>query len=841
MGGSSCIIAVLYERDSDVCCEQSEEELRVADVGSIVTSEDWKKHDNAKVAMSKTAKFRTRGLRTRKHLTPEQKAEYARVARSSSSVGKAYALAKLERTNPLQAPNAVKRNRPPPRSRHQPPPQPIARAGDIDKYLSEQEKIGDWGTGETRGNCQEDIEDCHQRGRRGFGVPHHVCCQQGIVAATSTAINTQIVRHYEEYRMLACACGEEPILSVWDVMANRSCPVPGLTEPHTLIECDVPGEHHHFLLLGCTRSWLRRNGLMYLLRVDERGNAGLVMDDKLLTTLGLLPGNRQTSTPAPTKPPCKFEKQTTTDAPHCDFVNQTALERCGLFYCSCCGMDLFAKDGRVYHPTAAERKQYDDIIAAGLKTVAADKEKEKVKDSVDPVGPTNAPSTSSTPPPVPITLSPQRPLLGKELSHNEHIRMIVLDGRASWLDTLQVRRGIQHYTGDNRIVGDLPVKVSPFDYAFVELSFMCLDIPLPPLLRQLFLVLTNHSLLDVTRFLGWNGTFGLVTVLFFLFSFSNFIALFKYALEITVIHQMVYRIAMEVLNSDYVQRLRVQRHLCYVPHGVTSVEAELPLRARSESVIDSVKNRLRVSTTFPFQDESMTEQLYGTSLAVLAHIDIRDFRRPVVASAGVTYVDSFDQFSGLQRPSAHADLSPEQKSTPTATESQKSPSHHSGRSSSSGGRRSPPGRGRSPGAKTSDDSQRGMSKGSGRSVSTDIAPKQSAPLSTSGLQVKLSHKTSRQLRRSADMSSSSSCRFSSHYAGSSASKSGLRPRLTPKTKRTVSANITTKTMVPTHPSETVLESQPSSSSKNTEPTSSAGSSTAASMPLRLGAAGSSNQ
>lgn len=119
-----------------------------------LSQSDLKLRSDQRAYMAKCRVFRERGLRTRKNLTPEERANLASGARSTSSVGKAVASAKAF-GGPAPVPNVVKRKRPPkPTKPSSPKAQPASSYADIDLWLQEQELIGDMGTGETRSNCQ---------------------------------------------------------------------------------------------------------------------------------------------------------------------------------------------------------------------------------------------------------------------------------------------------------------------------------------------------------------------------------------------------------------------------------------------------------------------------------------------------------------------------------------------------------------------------------------------------------------------------------------------------------------------------------------------------------------
>lgn len=125
----------------------------VADLPSGAEPNALKKRDGAKLYHAKLRQYSERGLRTRKPSTAAKRAELAKEARASSSVGKAAAMAAAF-GGKRRPPQVVVRNRPPKLERPAAMSQPASRYADIDQWIQDQELIGDFGTGETRGNAQ---------------------------------------------------------------------------------------------------------------------------------------------------------------------------------------------------------------------------------------------------------------------------------------------------------------------------------------------------------------------------------------------------------------------------------------------------------------------------------------------------------------------------------------------------------------------------------------------------------------------------------------------------------------------------------------------------------------
>ncbi len=119
----------------------------VLDSPCTKTADEWRAHDMRKERSAEKRRFEERGLRTKKKLSHEERRAFARMARPPPQ-SKA-----LKRAFGSKAPkNKVKETTVPrtPQVR----PQPEIRVGDIDAWIQGQELIGDFGTGETRGNAQ---------------------------------------------------------------------------------------------------------------------------------------------------------------------------------------------------------------------------------------------------------------------------------------------------------------------------------------------------------------------------------------------------------------------------------------------------------------------------------------------------------------------------------------------------------------------------------------------------------------------------------------------------------------------------------------------------------------
>lgn len=135
--------------------EAETEEVRalVRDLPVATNSKERKQRDQAKLYHAKCRSYTERGLRTRHKANQQERADLARAARKHSSVGADAAWADVfdgQRVTPA----VIKRNRPAKARAPTAPAQSTSRYASIDTWIQDQELIGDFGTGETRSNCQ---------------------------------------------------------------------------------------------------------------------------------------------------------------------------------------------------------------------------------------------------------------------------------------------------------------------------------------------------------------------------------------------------------------------------------------------------------------------------------------------------------------------------------------------------------------------------------------------------------------------------------------------------------------------------------------------------------------
>lgn len=122
--------------------ELAELESKVIDESSTTTEAMGKERDNSKSYHAAIRRFNERGLRVKGKKTRDDRKDLAKEARHHSSVGASESSAAVfgeKRSTPA----VVKRNRPPPRSRHQVAPQPSCSYASIDDYNAQSSYVLD--------------------------------------------------------------------------------------------------------------------------------------------------------------------------------------------------------------------------------------------------------------------------------------------------------------------------------------------------------------------------------------------------------------------------------------------------------------------------------------------------------------------------------------------------------------------------------------------------------------------------------------------------------------------------------------------------------------------------
>lgn len=834
--------------------ELTEAIATVQDVSNTQPSEFWAKHDSQKKYNAKVKSFHERGLRTKKKLDKDQRAQYADSARKHSSVGKdeAYAM-----WTDRKVPNVVKRSRAPKQLPPKVPEQPRSRSSNIDEWIQGQSEIGDFGTGETRGNAQLAAES----GGNPRSYPESPISRSYIMSAQTCLPDCQSVS-LRQARVVSDAFkfagnatrrglvyGASPILSQIPLLANFYIKIPG-NKWHCCIKCPFSAyTHEHLVMVAASPAGLMEYSPSSLSTAPD-GSVGMIMDDKLMTVLGLLPGNRQTAVR------CKFSKSRwpldSSEENLRQFCNMEAFKCARVYSCKICAAQIFKLDTCYYHPgSQVEEDQMRSAEEMGCHPTHVDesdeKGKEKEKESPSPEPTTSSPTAPPppTPPPTgPAATGPRtnRPLLGYELSDVEIQKMVHSDGRPSYIDSINVRRAIRRYSGDLRLVTESTIRESAFDYAVVSVEFDCVNLPLPKWITSLVNLISTRSWWALTRYMYWNAVAPIVLLCVFYWGVLTLIGRVFQLAQYVLIADCIGRVLESVIRSNALRSYCVRRRLLYVPHLVSCVVADLSLSATHDTTYDSVMQRIRVVSSFPVHDNSVAEELYGTAHAILAHVDARDFRMPVVEDPDLIFVPSFDPFLASQRRSPPGDSSQASKRMPTATGSTKSnPSQSQTQPPSKRGRQSTSKPSEKCEARTSDSSSREPSPASDPCPSTGTTQRPCEPHSSSGSQEKQSPRT----RSSSTTSESSSKQPFFHFSRlskhSSRSRNGSRARATPSNKKKGSVNFTKTTKAGTPPNVSVNECQASSSSNATETGRLGGSSTAASTPSKGGAGGSSKQ
>lgn len=801
----------------------------VADTKSAVSETDAKARDVAKVYNATCRRYAERGLRTNQKKSKSERAALAKEARATACCGPPLTTTSSKHSPPACVVRGRAQNAHP---RDLPPPQPASSYADIDLWLMEQERIGVTGTGETRSNAQtESNGNADVNSYTGIcGAVHPICGETP----------TQFIARFE----VIYASWVQTCEANGDVI--QYCDRSELFVNHrfTNVTCgNISFAHVHRHIVMLSRTFMFNNNMV--------GN--WVVTDKLLTQLGLLPGNRQTSTSSDPVAQCSFHGRIWPYS-ECrqelsEFLNIVAYEHSSgkVKACKICACRIFFKKGVFYHPAnQTEESQLADAEDYLPRESSPGNEKGKQREKDDTSqGPTVVPPPPASPPPArPSSNSgpARRPLLGKELTQVEIERMLYYDGRPGYYDSITVQRAIRRYKGDTRLCTELTIDPAAFDYAVVLVDYDCINIPLPLCVISLLWAFTSRSWTTVTRLISWRVISPAVVGLLMYVSWLWLFSLTFRVVEITTGLILLARFADAVVHSQTFRRFTVRRRLAYIPHLVSCVAVDASIGAGGMAFFDSVSNRLRQVTSFPVQDATVADELYASALAVMAHLDVRDFRVPVAGDPNLTYVDSFTPFMDLPRDSKPADSSQDSKSTHTATGSQKPPFRPTPMRAASRPA-SPSGLNQSGvhAARTSDNSPRASSPDSDHSASTAETPKPSAAHSSSASRDKPLPKMSEFLRTSSPSFQQKSFHYSPHYHGSSRSKSGFSQHRTRTNKRKASDVPRSRTTDNTPEDVNASASAHSSNLRNTATGKSGGSSIPASMPSRHGADPSSNQ